>query len=140
MLSTGLPGVGESKSEWVEYAGNPVIKSGTSPVSPDTDMASDPKVFYDAELSLWVMFYVCLGASTHGHADTCIAFSRDLLAWDTDERPLFKAGGHPSGIDADHAHKVSVIYDAEGVGYMYYTAVSGGNRRGIALLTSVNKN
>ena len=61
----------------------------------------------------------------------------DVIAF---RRPLYRAGGHPSGIDADHAHKISIIFDGEGVGYLYYTAVSGGNRRGIALLTSIDKN
>ena len=66
-----------------------------------------------------------------------IAFSKDLIKWDRDERPLYRAGGHPSGIDANFAHKVSVIYDQDtGVGYMYYTAVSYKYGRGIALLTS----
>ena len=34
-----------------------------------------------------------------------------------------------------HAHKISIIYDEQGVGYLYYTAV-GPKGRGIALLTS----
>ena len=54
---------------------------------------------------------------------------------DKDERPLYRAGGHPDGIDAQHAHKISIIYDDKGVGYLYYTAV-GPKGRGIALLTS----
>jgi hypothetical protein len=49
--------------------------------------------------------------------------------------PPLKAGGHPNGIDSNHAHKISLIYDDQGVGYLYYTAV-GGKGRGIALLTS----
>ena len=54
--------------------------------------------------------------------------------WDKDERPLYRAGGHPDGIDSQHAHKISIIYH-DGVGYLYYTAV-GTKGRGIALLTS----
>jgi len=38
-------------------------------------MASDPKVFWDQEQSVWVMFYFGLGEATHGHADIEIAFS-----------------------------------------------------------------
>jgi hypothetical protein len=56
------------------------------------------------------------------------------LRRDKDERPLYRAGGHPNGIDSQFAHKVSIIYK-DGVGYLYYTAV-GGKGRGIALLTS----
>merc|ERR1712187_39429 len=113
---------------------SPVIPSGP-PGSSDTAMASDPKVFWDELQNVWVMFYFGLGDATHGHADIMVAFSRDLLHWEKDEEPLYRAGGHPSGIDAQHAHKISIIYDEEGTGYMYYTAV-GPKGRGIALLTS----
>ena len=47
----------------------------------------------------------------------------------------YLAGGHPAGIDSQHAHKVSLVYDENGVGYLFYTAV-GRKGRGIALLTS----
>ena len=82
-----LPGIdaASGKSQWVEYAHNPVIKSGGRG-APDTAMASDPKVFWDAELQLWVMFYFGLGDGTQGHADILIAFSKDLYTWDKDER------------------------------------------------------
>jgi Na+-transporting NADH:ubiquinone oxidoreductase subunit NqrA len=102
-------------------------------------MASDPKVYFDDAQGVWVCIYVCLGGSTGGHADICIAFSTDLVRWDKEDTPIYVAGGHPSGIDTTHAHKVSLIYDADGVGYLYYTAV-GPKGRGIALLTSRNKN
>ena len=81
------------------------------------------------------MFYVCLGDCTQGHAGICAAFSKDLVKWDKLDDPLYRAGGHPSGIDQQHAHKTSTIYDDNGVGYMYYTAVGKGGR-GIGLLTS----
>ena len=84
---------------------------------------------------VWVMFYFGVGKGTGGHADILIAFSKDLIHWDKDETPLYRAGGHPDGIDAQHAHKISIIYDDNGVGYLYYTAV-GPKGRGIALLTS----
>ena len=80
------------------------------------------------------MFYFGVGKGTGGHADILIAFSKDLIHWDKDETPLYRAGGHPNGIDAQHAHKISIIYH-KGVGYLYYTAV-GPKGRGIALLTS----
>eukprot|EP00041_Stephanoeca_diplocostata_P018472 m.386796 g.386796 ORF g.386796 m.386796 type:complete len:107 (+) comp21024_c0_seq2:158-478(+) len=84
---------------------------------------------------VWVMFYFGLGDGTGGHAVICVAFSTDLVHWDKDHEPLYPAGGHPAGIDSQHAHKISIIYDDEGVGYLYYTAV-GPRGRGIALLTS----
>jgi hypothetical protein len=81
-------------------------------------MASDPKVFYDSEQEVWTMFYFGVGAGTGGHADILIAFSKDLIHWDKDEFPLYRAGGHPDGIDAEHAHKISIIYE-KGIGYLY---------------------
>jgi hypothetical protein len=36
-----------------------------------------------------------------GHADILVAFSKDLIHWDKDEYPLYRAGGHPDGIDAE---------------------------------------
>jgi sucrose-6-phosphate hydrolase SacC (GH32 family) len=44
-------------------------------------MASDPKVFWDEQQGVWVMFYFGAGDGTHGHADIMIAFSKDLVAW-----------------------------------------------------------
>ena len=44
-------------------------------------MASDPKVFWDEQQGVWVMFYFGSGDGTHGHADIMIAFSKDLVAW-----------------------------------------------------------
>mmetsp|Transcript_14564 Transcript_14564/g.43111 ORF Transcript_14564/g.43111 Transcript_14564/m.43111 type:complete len:502 (-) Transcript_14564:89-1594(-) len=135
-----LPGidVAGNRSMWVQHPSTPLLPSGP-PGTPDTKMASDPKVFYDTNQSVWICLYVCLGDSTGGHADICIAFSTDLIHWDKDETPLYRAGGHPAGIDAEHAHKVSLAYDADGVGYLYYTAV-GSKGRGIALITSKDKN
>lgn len=131
-----IPGLDlvRNRSLWVEDPASPLIPSGPSG-SADTRMASDPKVFWDDRQGVWVCLYVCLGDSTGGHADICIAFSTDLKRWDKESTPLYRAGGHPSGIDTDHAHKVSIIFDDDGVGYMYYTAV-GPKGRGIALLTS----
>ena len=34
------------------------------------------------------------------------AYSTDLTRWDKDPVPLYRAGGHPMGIDSSHAHKV----------------------------------
>ena len=62
------------------------------------------------------------------------AFSTDLVHWEKDPTPLYEPGGHPGGLDQQHAHKVWLVYDDKGVGYLYYTAV-GPHGRGIALLT-----
>ena len=35
------------------------------------------------------------------------AYSTDLTRWDKDPVPLYRAGGHPMGIDSSHAHKVT---------------------------------
>ena len=130
-----FPGVdtGTNTSLWSKYSGNPIIPSGPAG-SYDTGMASDPKVFFDDELGCWVMFYFGLGDASSGHADIMMARSFNLLQWEKDPVPLYKAGGHPNGIDAQHAHKISLIYH-NGTGFLYYTAV-GPKGRGIALLTS----
>lgn len=86
-----------------------VIKSGP-PGSYDTKMASDPKVWFDEEQGVYVMFYFGLGDASDGHADIMIAFSTDLFTWQKDPEPLYKAGGHPMGIDKQYAHKISLIY------------------------------
>lgn len=135
--SADFPGIDHEKniSLWSRYSGNPVIASGTASQDYDTTMASDPKVWWDDELGYWVMFYFGLGSGSGGHADIMIARSTDLRKWEKDLAPLYKAGGHPNGLDSEHAHKISLIYDDKGVGYLYYTAV-GAKGRGIALLTS----
>lgn len=64
------------------------------------------------------------------------AYSRDLLNWTKDPEPLYKAGGNPSGLDQQYAHKVSLTYNAaNGTFYMHYNAV-GARGRGIGLITS----
>jgi predicted GH43/DUF377 family glycosyl hydrolase len=79
------------------------------------------------------MFY--FGVNQAG-AHIMAAFSRDLLHWTSCPEPLYKAGGHPGGLDSDYAHKISLVYNpANDTYYMFYCAV--GNRgRGIGLLTN----
>ncbi|MDX9755833.1 MAG: glycoside hydrolase family 127 protein, partial [bacterium] len=92
---------------------------------------SDPKVFWDKDH--WVMFYFGVGK---GGAHIMAAFSRDLVHWTDHPEPLYKAGGHPGGLDATYAHKISLVYNpANDTYYMYYCAV-GDQGRGIGLLTS----
>jgi predicted GH43/DUF377 family glycosyl hydrolase len=79
------------------------------------------------------MFYFGVGG---GRAHIMAAFSRDLLHWKAHPEPLYKAGGHPGGLDGQHAHKTSLVHDpASDMFYLYYCAV-GSKGRCIALLTS----
>ena len=114
---------------WKRYSGNPVI-----PICPggyDADFASDPKVFRDGDH--WTMFYFGVGK---GRAHIMIAFSRDLVNWTSHPEPLYKAGGHPGGLDKVFAHKISLVYrKSNDTFYLYYCAV-GNKGRCIGLLTS----
>lgn len=115
---------------WNRTPDNPAIANGNSDF--DTIMASDPKVFRDDDH--WTMFYFGLGGN--GHANIMAAFSTDLLHWTASPEPLYVAGGNPSGLDAEHAHKISLVYNpANDTFYMYYCAV-GNAGRGIGLITS----
>lgn len=119
---------------WTRHAGNPVI-----PIRPggyDERFSSDPKVFRDGDH--WTMFYFGVG---RGGAHIMVAFSRDLLQWTADPEPLYKAGGNPSGLDRQYAHKTSLVYHPPSdTFYLYYNAVPGRadatGGRGIGLLTS----
>ena len=96
----------------------------------DTYQAADPKVWWDGDH--WTMLYFGNGGGSG--AAIMAAFSTDLLHWEKDTTPLYEPGGHPAGLDKEHAHKVWVVYRG-GIGHMFYTAV-GPHGRGIALLTS----
>ncbi len=114
---------------WKRYSDNPVI-----PIRPggyDEDFASDPKVFRDGDH--WTMFYFGVGK---GGAHIMVAFSRDLEHWTSHPEPLYKAGGHPGGLDKTYAHKISLVYQkSNDTFYLYYCAV-GNKGRCIGLLTS----
>jgi predicted GH43/DUF377 family glycosyl hydrolase len=115
--------------DWSRYAGNPVVR--VRPGGFDAEFASDPKVFRDGDH--WVMLYFGVG---RGGAHIMAAFSRDLMHWTSREEPLYRAGGHPLGLDEQHAHKISIVRDPKTDGYyMFYDAV-GKKGRGIGLLTS----
>jgi len=114
---------------WTRYAGNPVIRNRAGGY--DANFASDPKVFRDGDH--WVMFYFGVG---RGGAHVMAAFSRDLLHWTAHAEPLYKAGGNPSGLDRQYAHKISLVYSpADETFYLYYCAC-GVRGRGIGLITS----
>jgi predicted GH43/DUF377 family glycosyl hydrolase len=115
---------------WSRYAGNPVLRNG-GPGSYDEQFCSDGKVFRDG--GHWIMFYFGVG---HGGAHIMAAFSRDLYHWTRDPEPLYKAGGHPKGLDSKYAHKISLVYnEANDTFYLFYCAV-GEQGRGIGLITS----
>ncbi|MDR0566191.1 MAG: hypothetical protein LBG47_04020 [Prevotellaceae bacterium] len=114
---------------WVRYPFNPVVT--TRPDGYDSCFVSDPKVFRDGDH--WTMFYFGVGK---GGAHIMVAFSRDLVHWRADPEPLYKAGGHPEGVDKEYAHKISLVYNPQNdTFYMFYCAVVG-EERAVALLTS----
>ena len=117
---------------WTRYSGNPIVR--VRPGGYDEKFCSDGKVFRDG--NHWMMFYFGVD---QGGAHIMAAFSRDLLHWTTHPEPLYRAGGHPGGLDANYAHKISLLYEAKSdTFYMYYCAV--GNRgRCIGLLTSKSR-
>jgi hypothetical protein len=94
-------------------------------------VSADAKVFRDGDH--WVGFFFGVGK---GGAHIMAAFSRDLLHWTVDPEPLYKAGGNPSGLDKQYAHKISLVWNpANETYYMFYNAV-GKQGRGIGLITS----
>lgn len=119
---------------WIRYPANPVLVN--HPGGYDERFASDPKVYRDGDH--WTMFYFGVG---HGAAHIMIAFSRDLVHWTQHPDPLYKAGGHPQGLDKQHAHKISLLWNPKNeTFYLYYNAVPGTKQpaggRGIGLITS----
>lgn len=114
---------------WMRFPANPVV--GNRPGGFDEQFASDPKVFRDGDH--WVMFYFGVG---RGGAHIMVAFSRDLVHWTAHPEPLYRAGGHPGGLDRQYAHKISLVYHPpEDTFYLYYCA-TGVRDRGIGLITS----
>ena len=114
---------------WTRHPGNPVVR--VNPAGYNATLCSDGKVFRDGDH--WVMFYFGVGK---GGAHIMAACSRDLLHWAAHPEPLYKAGGNPSGLDKQYAHKISLVYNpGNDTFYLFYCAC--GNRgRGIGLITS----
>ena len=131
-----LPGFdpATNRSLWVRDPANPLLPNDENA----TYQAADPTVFWDAEQSVWALFYFCNGAYKEapfkGGANICVAFSTDQKAWAKSSTPIYAHGGHPKGYDSMHAHKVW-LSARDGILYLYYTGVFGGGR-GILLLTS----
>jgi hypothetical protein len=119
---------------WMRYPANPVLR--VRPGGYDEVFCSDGKVFRDGDH--WAMFYFGVG---QGGAHILAAFSRDLMHWTAHPEPLYKAGGNPSGLDKQYAHKIALIFNpANDTFYMFYNAVPGKDGptggRGIGLITS----
>ncbi|MDR1496882.1 MAG: hypothetical protein LBS59_00495 [Puniceicoccales bacterium] len=114
---------------WVRYPFNPILS--TRPNAYDSNFVSDAKVFRDGDH--WVMFYFGVGK---GGAHIMIAFSRDLIHWTADPEPLYKAGGHPTGLDKKFAHKISLVFNPKNETYYMYYCATGNKGRTISLLTS----
>ena len=119
---------------WIRYPANPVVANRKGGY--DEQFCSDGKVFKDGDH--WVMFYFGVGK---GGAHIMFAASRDLVHWTAHPEPLYKAGGHPKGLDKQYAHKISLVYNpANETFYMFYNAVPGEHSptggRGIGLITS----
>jgi len=116
---------------WTRHRDNPVVPTGP-PGSYNEIFSSDGKVFWDGDH--WSMFFFGVGRDG---AHIMAAFSRDLLYWTWDPDPLYRAGGNPSGIDRQYAHKISLTWDPRRETYfMHYNAVSEEHGRGIGLITS----
>jgi len=114
---------------WQRYPGNPIVR--VRPGGYDETFCSDAKVFRDGDH--WVMFYFGVGK---GGAHIMAAFSRDLLHWTAHPEPLYKAGGHPSGLDKQYAHKISLVYNPKNDTFYLYYCACGNQGRGIGLITS----
>ena len=120
----------------MRHADNPVLRVHTrndNTIDDGFDMQfkSDAKVFWNRSESHWVMFYFGVG---NGGAHIMVAFSKDLVYWVSDTVPLYCAGENPSGIDKQHAHKISLIWNPTNEQYyMFYCAV-GDVGQGIGLI------
>ncbi len=114
---------------WRRHPQNPVLRNRLGGY--DEVFCSDGKVYRDGDH--WTMLYFGVG---RGGAHIMAAFSRDLLHWIAHPEPLYRAGGNPSGLDRQYAHKVSLVYRADNdTSYLFYNAV-GDRGRGIGLITS----
>jgi hypothetical protein len=134
--AAALPGIAaDGSSLWRRDAANPTLPNNAL----GTSMASDPRVYFyfDDVQGVWVLLYFCNGGTKTGGACICVAFSDDQRTWVPASTPLYVNGGHPAGLDKCHAHKAWLKGDGKtGRLYLYYTADSCHQGRGIALLTS----
>ncbi|MEN8254314.1 MAG: hypothetical protein ABFR33_02485 [Verrucomicrobiota bacterium] len=116
--------------DWKRHDSNPIIPVGAKD-SFNERFSADGKIFRDGDH--WVCFFFGVG---RGGAHIMAAFSHDLYHWTVDPEPLYRRGGNPSGLDREHAHKISLVWNPEKeTFYMFYCAV-GNEGRGIGLITS----
>ena len=115
--------------DWKRYGNNPVLDN--RPGGYDDHFCADGKVFRDGDH--WVMFYFGVGK---GGAHIMVAFSRDLQHWTANPEPLYKAGGNPSGLDSQYAHKISVVYNPKNETFYLFYCACGNQGRSIGLITS----
>lgn len=115
--------------DWTRFGDNPVVRN--RPGGYDETFASDPKVYRDGDH--WTMIYFGLGK---GGAHIMIAFSRDLVHWTAHPEPLYKAGGHPQGLDKQFAHKISLVRNPQNDTFYLHYCATGVKGRCIGLLTS----
>jgi hypothetical protein len=71
-----------------------------------------------------------------GGAHVMVAFSRDLVHWAAHPEPLYKAGGNPSGLDRQYAHKISLVHNPKDDTFYLHYCACGPQGRGIGLITS----
>ena len=58
------------------------------------------------------------------------------MHWTAHPEPLYKAGGNPSGLDKQYAHKISLVYNPKNETFYLYYCACGNKGRGIGLITS----
>jgi len=114
---------------WMRYPANPVVPN--RPGGFDEQFASDPKVFREGDH--WTMFYFGVG---RGGAHIMTAFSRDLVHWTAHPDPIYRAGGNPSGLDRQYAHKISIVHEPRTDAFLMFYCACGPQGRGIGLLSS----
>lgn len=122
--------ISDNLMDWRRNPKNPVIPHGPDG-SYHRNFAADPKVYRDGDH--WTCFFFGVGKDG---VHIMTAFSRDLLNWTVNFEPLYKAGGNPSGLDSQAAHKTSLVWNPKNeTYYLFYNAV-GNKGRGIGLITS----
>jgi hypothetical protein len=114
---------------WMRYPANPVVRN--RPDGYDAQFCSDPKVYRDGDH--WTMLYFGVG---RGGAHIMAAFSRDLVHWTAHPEPLYQAGGNPSGLDQQYAHKIALVFNPKNDTFYLYYCACGNQGRGIGLITS----
>jgi len=114
---------------WTRFPNNPIVNR--NPGSYHDQLTADGKVYRDGDH--WVMFFFGVG---RGGAHILAAYSRDLLHWTVDEEPLYKAGGHPKGLDKQYAHKISLVFNPADKRYYLFYCATGVRGRTIGLIRS----